>query len=480
MTHALDLLQRMAGLLRSGEDWARIHPAPVFDAAPALPVVTPPALPPQPPARAPAEVFARIEALEPRINAFTAIYTDAVAKPGPLAGLPFAAKDLFDVAGFTTLAGSIARREAEPATADATAVARLRAAGALLAGATNMDEGAYGFTTENSHYGATHNPHDLERVAGGSSGGSAAAVAAGMVDAALGTDTNGSIRIPAAFCGIYGLRPTYGLVPRTGSVLFAPSLDAVGVLARTIHAVALVLDAIAGPDGIDPACVHAAPESYLDAVAGERPLRVASVDLAGWGAAAPDLLDATDRVATALGATETIVLPDAGLARAAAIVVTAAEGADQQQELLRAAPEIVDVRVRDRFLAGLEVPATDYLAAQRFRRRWQERILPLLLDVDILVLPTVAAAAPRIDQAMLPVGDEVLPTGAVLGRFTQPLSFIGLPTLSVPLAGPDGLPLGVQLAAKPFHDGTLLAAAAALEAAGVVGAVTPREEPAWT
>jgi AtzE family amidohydrolase len=398
--------------------------------------------------------------------------------PGPLAGLSFAVKDLFDVAGVVTLAGSIARKDDPPAASDATAVARLRRDGALLVGATNMDEGAYGFTTENSHYGPTRNPHDLTRVAGGSSGGSAAAVAAGIVDVALGTDTNGSVRIPAAFCGVYGLRPTFGLIPRTGSVLFAPSFDAVGIFARTVADLALVLDVVHGPDGIDQACARADHAAEWDA---DR-LRSARADLDGWGAATPEVLEATDRVAAALGATRTVALPGAGLARAAAIVITAAEGADQQQELLRAAPELVDERVRDRFVAGLDVPAIDYLAAQRFRRHWQGQILPLLAGTDVLVLPTVACPAPVIDQPVVEVAGETLPTGAVLGRFTQPLSFIGLPALSVPLAGPDGLPLGVQLVGRPFGEGALLAAAALLEAAGVVGAVTPRlvEDEAWT
>jgi AtzE family amidohydrolase len=479
MTVASDLLARMAALLRDGREWAAIDPAPVFDPDPLLP-----AAPPLPDTATTAggasAALARLDAADPLLNAFTTVFRHATYTDGPLDGMPFAVKDLFDVAGTVTLAGSVARRENAPAERDATAVARLRAAGGLLLGCTTMDEGAYGFTTENSHYGTTRNPHDPGRIAGGSSGGSAAAVAARIVDAALGTDTNGSIRIPAAFCGIYGLRPTYGLVPRTGTVLFAPSFDAIGLLARDVATLARVLDVVAGPDGIDPAAFRPAPESYVDAAArGPEILRAARVDLAGFGAATADVLAATDAVADALGAHATVTLPDAGLARAAAMVITAAEGADQQHALLTTAPGLVDVRVRERFLAGLEVSATDYLEAQRFRRRWQERILPLFAETDVLVLPTVACAAPEIDQGMIGIGDELLPAGAVLGRFVQPLSFVGLPSLSVPVAGPDGLPLGVQLVARPFADGTLLAAAAALEAAGVAGSI-PLEEPAWS
>ncbi|HWB23225.1 MAG TPA: AtzE family amidohydrolase [Gaiellaceae bacterium] len=477
--HATALLERMGAALRDDPRWAGIDPAPAFspdprpiprvgaDASNNLLLATP---------RRPAgDVLAAIEELQPQLNAFTSVFhdaADAIPGRGPLAGMPFAVKDLIDIEGVVTLAGSVAKAGDAPASADATAVGRMRDAGGLLVGATNMDEFAYGFTTENSHYGPTRNPHDLERVAGGSSGGSAAAVAAGLVAAALGTDTNGSVRIPAAFCGIYGLRPTQGLVPTAGATLFAPSFDVVGPFAGTVAELAAVLDVIAAP---------AEPfTAFLEG--GLEGLRVARASGELWDAASPEVLDAAGRVADALGAADAIDLPEVGLARAAAIVITAAEGADQHQVLLRESPELVDRRVRDRFLAGLGVPATDYLAAQRFRAWWQALVLPLLDDVDVLVLPTVACTAPLIDQETIEVGGVTLPTGAVLGRFTQPVSFIGLPALSVPVAGPSGLPIGVQLVGRPFGDGALLRAAAALEASGVIGAVTPaiRRSESWT
>jgi AtzE family amidohydrolase len=459
----------MGGLLHADPRWNGLEPAPTFE--------------PIPPASAEAEcatyhglaatssgpiddVLAAIDELQPSLNIFTSLFHDrARATPagsGPLAGMPFAVKDLFDIQDVVTLAGSVAKAADPPASADAAAVARMRAAGGVLVGATNMDEFAYGFTTENSHYGPTRNPHDPERSAGGSSGGSAAAVAAGLVTVALGTDTNGSVRIPAAFCGVYGLRPTFGVVPRRGATLFAPSFDVVGPFARTVQDLALVLDAIAAPT-----------ESFADVLdRGLEDLRVARACGELWDNATPEVLEATEQVADALGATRTIELPEVGLARAAAIVITGAEGADQHQELLRQNPEIIDPRVRDRFVAGLGVPATDYLAAQRFRSWWQAQVLPLLADVDVLVLPTVACTAPLIDQETIEIGGVVLPTGAVLGRFTQPLSFIGLPALSVPVVG-NGLPIGVQLTGRPFSDGALLQAAAALETSGVVGSLPP-------
>src|SRR5579883_831896 len=183
-----------------------------------------------------------IRKLNSALNCFTGVFADSALlqadlldrriaageDPGLLSGVPFGVKNLFDVSGITTLAGSKIHAARPPAVNDATAVARLKNSGAVLLGALNMDEYAYGFTTENSHYGATHNPHHLDHVAGGSSGGSAAAVAAGLLPLALGTDTNGSIRVPAAFCGVFGLKPTYGRISRAGVSLFADSLDHVG------------------------------------------------------------------------------------------------------------------------------------------------------------------------------------------------------------------------------------------------------------
>jgi aspartyl-tRNA(Asn)/glutamyl-tRNA(Gln) amidotransferase subunit A len=183
--------------------------------------------------------------------------------PGPLAGVPFAVKDLFDIQGITTLAGSKINRDLPPAAADAAAVVALKRAGAVLVGALTMDEYAYGFSTENSHYGNVHNPHDRSRVAGGSSGGSAAAVAGGLVPLTLGSDTNGSIRVPAALCGILGLKPTYGRLSRSGVYLFCNSLDHIGPFARSTRDIATVFDLLQGEDERDPVCTKRSPEFCL-------------------------------------------------------------------------------------------------------------------------------------------------------------------------------------------------------------------------
>ncbi|HMD29237.1 MAG TPA: amidase family protein, partial [Steroidobacteraceae bacterium] len=216
------------------------------------------------------ETQAGIERRNPSLNCFTALTRerasreaaaiDALRSRGqalpPLAGVPYAVKNLFDIAGLVTLAGAKVNAGNAPAAADAPLVARMHSAGAVLVGALNMDEHAYGFTTENSHYGTTRNPHDRTRVAGGSSGGSAAAVAAGLVPITLGSDTNGSIRVPASFCGVFGLKPTYGRLPRSGTFPFVHSLDTLGSFARTVTDLAAVYDALQGPYPDDPACAQ--------------------------------------------------------------------------------------------------------------------------------------------------------------------------------------------------------------------------------
>jgi AtzE family amidohydrolase len=217
--------------------------------------------------------LADIAARDPALNCFTAVTADrarsqaqaidrAIAagqNPGSLAGVPFAVKNLFDIQGLTTLAGSKINAAHPPAERDATAIARLEQAGAVLVGALNMDEYAYGFVTINAHYGTTPNPHDPDRMAGGSSGGSAAAVAAGLVPFSLGSDTNGSIRVPASLCGVYGLKPTYGRLSRAGAFLFSSNLDHVGPLARSLGDLAAVYDALQGPDPADPVLYPAVP-----------------------------------------------------------------------------------------------------------------------------------------------------------------------------------------------------------------------------
>jgi len=424
------------------------------------------------------DCLAQIDARNPSLNCFTAVTADtAIAEaervdqtisrgdfPGVLAGVPFAVKNLFDVAGLTTLAGSKINAENPPANHDATAVTRLKQAGAVLVGALNMDEYAYGFVTVNSHYGATPNPHDPTRVSGGSSGGSAASVATGLVPLTLGSDTNGSIRVPAALCGIFGLKPTYGRLSRAGAILFSSSLDHIGPFARSIRDIATAFDILQGSDERDPVCTQRPPEPCLPQLEqGIEGLRIAVAGEYFTQGATPEALDAVAKVAQALNVTATVSIPEAHRARAAAYIITATEGANLHFANLRSRPQDFDPATRDRFLAGALIPASWYIQAQRFRQWYRQRVQELFQTVDIILAPTTPCVAPRIDQETMVIGGEEILVRPNLGLFTQPLSFIGLPVLSVPVKSSSSLPLGVQIIAAPYHEAMILRVAAVLE-----------------
>jgi AtzE family amidohydrolase len=424
------------------------------------------------------EALERIAVQNLALNCFTAVITEqAIANavrvdeaiaagkdPGLLAGVPFAVKDLFDIEGLTTLAGSKINRENPPATQDATLVARLKQAGAICVGALNMDEYAYGFVTENSHYGATHNPHDLNRIAGGSSGGSAAAVAAGLVPISLGSDTNGSIRVPASLCGIFGLKPTYGRLSRAGAFLFCNSFDHVGPFARSVRDIAAVFDLLQGADARDPVCTTRPPEFCLPQMhQGIDGLRIAVADGYFAQGAEPKALAAVERVAQALGANQRITIPEAHRARAAAYVITACEGSNLHFANLQSRPQDFDPATRDRFLAGAMIPGSWYVQAQRFRKWYGDRLQEILQTVDLILAPTTPCVAPLIGQEKIVIEGQEILTRPNLGLFTQPLSFVGVPVLSVPIQQASGLPLGVQIIAAPYQETLILRAAAQLE-----------------
>ncbi|QLE58344.1 AtzE family amidohydrolase [Nostoc sp. TCL26-01] len=411
--------------------------------------------------------LARIAAQDHELNCFTAITaTTALADaaridqqiaqgndPGVLAGVPFAVKNLFDIAGLTTLAGAKINAENPPASQDALVITKLKQAGAILVGALNMDEYAYGFVTENSHYGVTRNPHDWQRVAGGSSGGSAAAVAAGLVPFTLGSDTNGSVRVPAALCGVYGLKPTYGRLSRAGMALFSSSLDHVGLFARTVADVKTILETLYTTS---PANTSTSPPDISG-------IRIAIADDYFTKAAEPEALVAVQQVADALNVTQYVTLPESHRARAAAFIITACEGANLHLDKLRSRPEDFDPATRDRFLAGALIPSSWYIQAQRFRQWYSDRLREVLQNVDVILAPTTPIAAPLIgQQTMILDGEEIL-VRPHLGLFTQPLSFIGLPVLSVPIQRPNALPLGVQLIAAPNNEALIFRVASELE-----------------
>ncbi len=429
------------------------------------------------------DALQRVAFSNPSLNAFTAVFADraladaeavdaalAVGRPvGPLAGVPFAVKNLFDVADHVTLAGSKIRQDAAPASRDADLIARLKTAGAILIGALNMDEFAYGFVTENAHYGATRNPHDLDRIAGGSSGGSAAAVAAGLVPFSLGSDTNGSVRVPAALCGVYGLKPSWGRLSLGGVFPFVDSLDHAGLFARHLEDLASVYDVLASDIEGAPADPIA---DRLEELSSQR-LRVGM--LTGWftqGAAA-EVLDALAPVADALGADLDVELEGAEAARSAAFCLSAYEGARLHLNDLRRRADAFDPAVRDRLLAGALLPDEIASQANAYRRTFRSAASALFARYDLLIAPTTPCAAPRIGESTMMVEGEAVSVRKNLGAYTQPLSFIGLPVLAAPLSRPGRLPIGIQIVADRGCEGLTVALAAKLEHLGLVEAHPP-------
>ena len=401
---------------------------------------------------------------------------EAGGRPGRLSGIPFAVKNLFDVKGLPTLAGSRINRKLPPAVRDATLVTRLESAGGVLIGTLNMDEYAYGFSTENSHYGPTRNPHDPARVAGGSSGGSGAAVAADLVPLALGSDTNGSIRVPASFCGVWGLKPTYGRLSRAGTFPFVGSLDHVGPLAQSVAGLAAAYDAMQGADPDDPVC---RPPHAVEAVsdrleAGIEGLRIARAVGYFEDCAEPAVVERVAHAAAVLGAGRTVEIPDAALGRAAAFVITAAEGAQLHLANLKQRPDEFEPLIRDRLLAGALMPASWYLQAQRIRRWYYRQVMPLFDSVDAILAPATPRPAQMIGQETFTVRGRTMLARPNAGLLTQPISCIGLPVVAAPVgtvAEPDGtgtaLPIGMQIIAAPWREDVCFRVARALERLGV-------------
>ena len=423
----------------------------------------------------------RIAASEPTINAFTDIVAerairraaeiDAGKHRGPLMGVPFAVKNLFDIEGLPTRAGSKINVDGPKAVRDGALVRRLEDAGAILVGGLNMGEYAYDFTGENSHYGPSRNPRDTTRMSGGSSGGSGAAVAAGEVPLALGSGTNGSIRVPSSLCGLFGLKPTYGRLSRAGSFPFVDSFDHLGPIARSTEDLALSFDAMQGWDPDDPVCTDRPAEPTLPRLGeGIDGLRVAIAGDYFTRGGEPEAFEAVATVAKALGATRTVVLPEAAAARAAAYVITAIEGGQVHLPRLRTRPQDFDPDTRERFMAGVLLPGAWYVKAQRFRRHYRANVLKVFEEADIVLAPATPCTAPNLGQVMMKLGGVDLPVRANLGLFTQPISFIGLPVVVAPLQRPGGLPIGVQIIAKPYNEQAALRVAAFLEKQGVAAA----------
>ena len=433
-------------------------------------------------------VLSRIAAHDKVLNSFTDVTADrarAKAKAidaaiadgqpvGPLAGVPFAVKNLFDVQGLSTRAGSKINRDLPPSPRDATLIERMEAAGAVLVGALNMGEYAYDFTGENVHDGPSRNPHDPTRMAGGSSGGSGSAVGGALVPIALGSDTNGSIRVPSSFCGIFGLKPTYGRLSRARSFPFVASLDHLGPFARNVTDLALAYDAMQGPDADDAGCAARSFEPTLALLTHDiGRLRIAIAGGYFQKNVFPEAIEAVARVAKALGVTQTVELPEVARARAAAYIISTTEGASLHLDRLRKRANDFDPAVRDRLIAGAMVPAPYVDKAQKFRRWYRTKVLELFKLVDVILAPATPCTAPKLGQVNFVLDGVELPVRANIGLHTQPISFIGLPVVAVPVPL-EPMPIGVQIIAAPWREDIALRVAYALEQMGVAAAPPPR------
>ena len=409
----------------------------------------------------------RIEHANPELNAFITVCVDqaqAEARAaerdiqkgsyrGPLHGIPISLKDLFDTAGIRTTAASKLYLERVPRE-DAEVVRRLRAAGAVILGKTNLHEFAYGGSGLISHFGPARNPWDTERITGGSSSGSAAAVAAGLGYATIGSDTAGSIRLPAAYCGLVGIKPTYGLAPLRGVIPLSWSLDHVGPLARTVRDAAIVLRAIAGYDPRDITSSKILGEDYAAAL--DRPPEPMTVGLAC------NLFDDMDpEVKRIVDAGILLLQQFASLKELTLPVdkdrtVSAAETFAYHAEHVAASPDAYQPETLRRIRSGAEISAADYIRKKQELDALRRGANALFKDVDVIVTPTVPIPPPTIEEL---TGDptKLRPAELVMLRNTRPFNVLGLPAVSVPCGFTKaGLPVGMQIAGPPGAEATVL------------------------
>lgn len=421
----------------------------------------------------------RIEALDTQINSFITVTSEQALVAaqraedeilsgnyrGPLHGIPLAVKDCFDTEGIRTTAGSDFWRNRVP-DGDATAIRHLADAGAILLGKLNMHEWAWGTTNVNPHYGTCLNPWNTAHVAGGSSGGPAAGLAARFVFGALGTDSGGSIRTPASFCGVAGLKPTFGRVSLSGVAPHSWSLDHAGPMARSVSDLAELLQAIAGFDSADPRSSRRTAEDYSASLGGGvKNWRVALLDLGDFSEVDPEVANAARLAAevfTELGASVIEVdVPGLRDARQANRIISAADALAFHKDRIRAEPERFGSDVLERLRDAENVTAVEYAAARHEQRIFRRQFDQFFDDFDVLLSPAAPVTAPLVEP---PEGQP--PTSTSISLFASPFNLTGLPALSVPCGfNGKGLPIGLQLAAGPWQEARLLQAAAAYESA---------------
>jgi aspartyl-tRNA(Asn)/glutamyl-tRNA(Gln) amidotransferase subunit A len=428
-------------------------------------------------------VLDRIEALDPMLNAYITVDAGGAMKAarkaqrqiargnylGPLHGIPISLKDLYDTKGLRTTAGSKIMADRVPE-ADATSVAKLRAAGAVIVGKTNLHEFAFGSTTQNPHYGGTRNPYNTDHIPGGSSGGSAAAVAADMCIGSTGSDTGGSIRAPASLCGIVGLKPTYGRVSLRGIVPLSWTLDHVGPMTKSVSDAAIMLSAMAGYDSLDPTSANERVPSFTRGLkGGVKKLRIGfdpsfssnTVD----GEVLASMKKALKLFETLGARVVEVTIPSIELTSIIESIIITTEPAAYHEENLRHRAADYGDDVRPLLEAGAAFSAVHYIKAQRLRAMLQREFAEAFKKIDIFALPGAAAPAPPIGAETMTVEGMEMDVGMLFLRFACPFNLTGLPAISVPSGiNTAGLPIGLQLVGRAFDEATVLRAAYAFEA----------------
>ena len=426
----------------------------------------------------------RIDATEPVLNSFITLLADQARKAarqaekdiqagrykGPLHGIPVALKDLYNTGGVRTTSGSRIFDTFIPAE-DCTVAAKFHQAGAILLGKLNMHQFAYGPTGENPDYGHMHNPWNPDMVTGGSSGGSGSAAAAGQCTITTGSDTGGSIRIPAALCGIVGLKPTYGLVSRYGLSALSWSLDHPGPMTRTVEDTAITMNVIAGHDPRDVASAKVDIPDYTSALTGDvKGLRIGIVKEYFEAPLDPQVrkavMDAISLLESMGAEVKEVSYPMFNQSQAISSTVLMAEATAYHRDLLEKDGHQLYEPVRQRLEAGLFISAAEYLRAQQARSIFDQQGRRLLDEVDLLAGPTEPITAPEILASKVMAGEQEVGVVGALTQYTRPYNINGFPAISVPCGfSDDGMPIGLQLAGRPFDELTVLRAAHAYEQA---------------
>jgi aspartyl-tRNA(Asn)/glutamyl-tRNA(Gln) amidotransferase subunit A len=424
----------------------------------------------------------RIEAVQKKINIFITVLErearraaqqaeDEIVKGhyrGPLHGIPLAAKDLFFTAGVKTTCGTRILADFVPEE-NGTVISRLIEAGAILVGKTNMHEFAFGTTNLNNHYGHARNPWNSDHITGGSSGGSAAAIAGSCALLTLGTDTGGSIRIPSALCGTVGLKPTFGRVSKYGVYPLCWSLDHPGPMTRTVADAAIALGFMAGYDPKDPCSKDVPVGDYYSCLTGDiKGVRVGVPDTFYFEQIEPEVKAGVKKAIDGLkdlGAeVRPVHIPGLDEAATATLLILSSEAASCLEKFHRTRPNDIGDDVRARLDLGALHLATHYVKAQRIRRIAQENFSRVLTEVDVLVTPGVSITAPRLEESMVRLDDDDVPVGVALTRCTRIYNLVGLPSVSVPVGlSQAGLPIGIQIAGRPFDEELVLRVAESFE-----------------